>query len=74
MAYQEDDSEAQSYVAAFLDALKGFGWIEGRNLAIRRHWAGSDVAVIARAAKELIPMAPGGNPVLQHADNRRAAS
>jgi putative ABC transport system substrate-binding protein len=34
MGFPESDSEAQGYIAAFMDRLHKLGWTEGRNLRI----------------------------------------
>jgi putative tryptophan/tyrosine transport system substrate-binding protein len=58
MAYSQDDAEAQSYVSAFRDALKEFGWVESRNFSMIEHWAGPEFAPIEQAAEELIKQEP----------------
>ena len=50
--------KAQKYVSVFQDALKEFGWAEGRNLSMNQHWAGPEVAAIQQAAKELVKWEP----------------
>ena len=58
MAYSQNDAEAQSYVAAFRDALKEFGWVEGRNFSMIEYWAGPESAPIEQAAKDLVKQEP----------------
>jgi putative ABC transport system substrate-binding protein len=58
MAYLENDAEAQKYVSVFQDALREFGWAEGRNLSMTLHWAGPELAAIEQAAKELVKWRP----------------
>ena len=55
---EEGDSERQSYVAAFKDALQGLGWIEGRNLQIDWRWAATDVSGARTYAAELVALHP----------------
>ena len=40
------DAEAHSQIAAFLEALRQYGWIEGRSLRIDYRWAGGNGARI----------------------------
>jgi ABC-type uncharacterized transport system substrate-binding protein len=56
--YPETDPSAQSWVAAFRDALTKLGWTEGRNLHIEPHWGGGDADEIRTLAKELINLRP----------------
>src|SRR5262245_30018686 len=58
MAYAENDSEAQAYLAAFREALQKLGWIEGRNLEIETRWAALDLEAMQRFAKELVALEP----------------
>src|SRR5262245_19792178 len=53
-----DDSEFQSRVGAFLQALALLGWTIDRNVRIDTRWAGSEAADIRRQAAELIGLAP----------------
>jgi putative ABC transport system substrate-binding protein len=56
--YPETDQPAQSWVAAFRDALTKLGWTEGRNLHIEPRWGGGDADEIRTLAKELIKLRP----------------
>jgi putative tryptophan/tyrosine transport system substrate-binding protein len=58
MGYAQNDSEGQLRIAAFLEALKGLGWQDGRNLQLELRWASADVAQISRLAKELVALKP----------------
>jgi putative tryptophan/tyrosine transport system substrate-binding protein len=58
MAYSQDDAEARKYVSVFRDALKGFGWVGGRNLSMIEQWPGPEFATIEQAAKDLIKQEP----------------
>jgi putative ABC transport system substrate-binding protein len=71
MAYWENDAEAQKYVSVFQDALKEFGWAEGRNLSMTLHWAGPELAAIEQAAKELVKWRP--DVILSSSTPTRAA-
>jgi len=45
MSQPADNPEAQARIAAFLQALKQLGWIEGRNIRIATRWGlGNDAA------------------------------
>jgi putative ABC transport system substrate-binding protein len=52
------DPAAQSYLAAFRDALAKLGWIEGRNLQIDLRFAEGDVDRIRASASEVVSLAP----------------
>src|SRR5262245_39049906 len=51
-----DTAEGQARVAALVDALKQFGWSDGRNLRIDIRWATAND--IGRHAAELVANAP----------------
>jgi putative tryptophan/tyrosine transport system substrate-binding protein len=53
-----DDADAHSRLAALRQGLQRFGWIEGRNLQIDARWGAGDAAATARAATELVALAP----------------
>src|SRR6185295_5511263 len=54
----EDDPEYEGRVAALLDALRGLGWIEGRNLKLSIHRVKPSTAEIRRRIAELIAENP----------------
>jgi putative ABC transport system substrate-binding protein len=58
MAFAESDHEAQSWVAAFREELRKFGWTEGRNIEIDTRWATADVESMQRFAKEFVALQP----------------
>jgi putative tryptophan/tyrosine transport system substrate-binding protein len=58
MGYAEADSEARSWVKAFVQELEVQGWTDGRNLQIHLRWAGGDVAEMRALAKELVKLKP----------------
>jgi putative ABC transport system substrate-binding protein len=53
-----DDTEYQTRVGAFLQALALLGWTIGRNARIDIRWAGANAAEIRRHAAELVALAP----------------
>jgi hypothetical protein len=71
----ENDPDAQTRLAAFLQALQQLGWIDGRTVRIDYRWGAGDAGLISRYAAELIVLAPdvilatGGSTMgpLQHA-------
>jgi ABC-type uncharacterized transport system substrate-binding protein len=58
MGFAESDPAAQSWVAAFRDALAKLGWAEGRNLRIELRWGAADLDRIRTLAKELVDLRP----------------
>jgi putative ABC transport system substrate-binding protein len=53
-----DHSQFQTWIGAFLHALAQLGWIDGRNVQLEYHWAGSNSDDIRRHATELAALAP----------------
>jgi hypothetical protein len=49
-----DDSEGQTRIAAFLQALQLLGWAEGRNVRIDTRWGAGDPDLFRRYAAELV--------------------
>jgi putative tryptophan/tyrosine transport system substrate-binding protein len=58
MAYAQNDSTAQSWLAAFRAALAKLGWTEGNNLRIELRWSTADPDKIRTLAKELVDLRP----------------
>ena len=58
MAYAENDSTAQSWLAAFRAALAKLGWTEGSNLRIELRWSAADADTMRKLAKELVDLRP----------------
>jgi putative tryptophan/tyrosine transport system substrate-binding protein len=54
----ESDLEAQSFITAFREELRGLGWTEGRNIEIATRWAKADVELMKRSAQELVMLQP----------------
>jgi len=53
-----DDPEGQSRLAAFLQGFQEVGWAVGRNVTVDVRWAGADVELMKRFAKELVALEP----------------
>jgi putative ABC transport system substrate-binding protein len=53
-----DDTEFQSWLGAFLQALAQLNWNIGRNLRVDVQWATPDAANIRKHAAELVALAP----------------
>ena len=53
-----DDAEGQARLAAFVQALQGLGWSDGRNLRIDHRWAAGDTDRFHRYAEELLALLP----------------
>src|SRR5262249_48344975 len=59
MGWPESDPEAQSALAAFVQALQQLGWAEGRNVQINTRWTTpADAELTQRFAKELVALQP----------------
>jgi putative ABC transport system substrate-binding protein len=54
----ESDSEAQSWVTAFMRGFAALGWTHGRNVQIDVRWAGGEIKEIQRLARELLDLHP----------------
>ena len=52
-----EDSQFQTWVGAFLQALALSGWTIGRNVQIDTRWAGAHANTIQRNAAELVALA-----------------
>jgi putative tryptophan/tyrosine transport system substrate-binding protein len=64
MGYAESDAAAQSWIAAFRDALAKLGWMEGSNLRIELRWSAGDPDRMKTFAKELVDLRP--DAILSH--------
>src|SRR5215813_11468163 len=58
MGFPATDSVAQAYLAAFVQALRQFGWIEGQNLRIDIRWNAGGAALGQTYAAQLIGLQP----------------
>jgi putative ABC transport system substrate-binding protein len=54
----ENDPVAKTVLAAFTQALAGFGWTDGRNVRMDLRWWGDDINRIQALAKELVGLQP----------------
>ena len=58
LAFAEADAEIQTWLAAFVQALRELGWIDGSNIQIDTYWTGADVDRVNHLAKEAIDRKP----------------
>jgi putative tryptophan/tyrosine transport system substrate-binding protein len=58
MPFPENDSVTQPLVTAFADALRRFGWVEGKNIRIDYRFAADDPTLIKNYAAELVGLSP----------------
>jgi putative tryptophan/tyrosine transport system substrate-binding protein len=58
MLLDENDPPGKTFVAAFIQALAGFGWTNGRNVRMDLRWGGSDTNRIRALAQELVGLQP----------------
>ena len=54
----EEDPEAQAWVAAFREELRKLGWTEVATSQIDIRWTNADVGLMTRSAKELVALQP----------------
>jgi putative tryptophan/tyrosine transport system substrate-binding protein len=54
----EHDAQAHLRAAAFREALREFGWIEGRNISIEYHWGIIDLEQVRAETAELVARNP----------------
>jgi ABC-type uncharacterized transport system substrate-binding protein len=58
MSPPESSPVAQASVTAFLQALSGFGWVEGKNIRIDYRFAAGDPTLFKTYAAELVGLSP----------------
>jgi putative ABC transport system substrate-binding protein len=58
LAFDENDSRPQAWLATFTKGLTELGWTAGSNLQIDVRWTGNDVSLMRKFAKELIALKP----------------
>jgi putative ABC transport system substrate-binding protein len=58
MALDENDLEGKTFVSAFIQALAGFGWTDGRNVRMDLRCGDSDTNRIRALAQELVGLQP----------------
>jgi len=68
LAFDESDPRPQRWLTSFTKGLAELGWIAGRNVQIEIRWAGNDVDLMRKFAKELVALKPNvilafGTPV-----------
>jgi putative tryptophan/tyrosine transport system substrate-binding protein len=68
LAFDESDARPQAWLAAFTKGLADLGWSNPLNLQIDIRWAGNDVILMKKYAKELVALRPNviltfGTPV-----------
>jgi ABC-type uncharacterized transport system substrate-binding protein len=58
MPQDENSPLAKTFVSAFIQALAGLGWTDGRNVRMDLRWAGDDINRIRALAQELVGLKP----------------
>jgi len=58
MTLGEDDAQGQRRVKAFVQAMQGFGWIEGRNVTFERRWGAGELDRGGKFAAEMAALGP----------------
>jgi putative ABC transport system substrate-binding protein len=58
MTYDQNDPVPKSFVSAFIQALAGLGWTDGRNVRMDIRWHGDDNNRIRALAQELVGLQP----------------
>ena len=54
----ENDPVQKSFVSAFIQALAGLGWTDGRNVRMDVRWDGGDADRVRALAQELVGLEP----------------
>jgi putative ABC transport system substrate-binding protein len=58
VAYDESDPRPQRWLTSFTKGLAELGWTTGRNVQTDVRWAGNDVILMQKLAKELVALKP----------------
>ena len=58
MSLDESDPEQERRLSAFMQALAGLGWTDGRNVRVDLRWGGGDTNRIRASAQELVGLQP----------------
>ena len=58
MGLDENDPEGKPRVSAFIQALAGLGWTDGRNVRMDLRWYGGDFNRIRAPAQKLVSLQP----------------
>jgi putative ABC transport system substrate-binding protein len=56
--YDENEPFVKPYLPAFIQALAGLGWTEGRNVRIDLRWGGGDINRIRTLVQEMVGLQP----------------
>src|SRR6516165_9127383 len=57
-SFDENDPVLKTFVSAFIQALAGLGWTDGRNLRMDLRWGRADTNQISALAHELVGLQP----------------
>jgi putative tryptophan/tyrosine transport system substrate-binding protein len=57
-AFSESDPVARASVPAFTQALRGLGWVEGKNIRLDYRFAAGDPVLFEKYAAELVALSP----------------
>jgi len=68
LAFAESDARPKAWLVSFTKGLSELGWTTGQNLQIDIRWAGNDINLMQKYAKELVVLRPNvilafGTPV-----------
>ena len=58
MSGDESDPVEKTYISAFIQALAGLGWTDGRNARMDLRWFGGDIDRMRALAQELVGLQP----------------
>jgi putative ABC transport system substrate-binding protein len=58
MPFDENDPEGKRRLSAFIQALAGLGWTDGRNVRMDVRWGGGDINRLRALARELVGSQP----------------
>jgi putative ABC transport system substrate-binding protein len=58
IAFSENDPVAHASVAAFTQAMRSLGWVEGKNIRLDYRFAAGDPALFEKYAAELVALSP----------------
>src|SRR5262245_35067979 len=58
MGFDENDPEGKRRYSAFMQALAGLGWTDGRNVRMDLRWFGGDINRMRALARELVGLQP----------------
>jgi putative ABC transport system substrate-binding protein len=77
MSPPESSPVTQASVTAFVQALRRFGWVEGKNIQIDYRFAAGEPTLLKAYAAELVGMSPdailtGGSAASRHCSSRPA--